>query len=1331
MIQETLIDKDCDICKRYRNGESLFRLALELQEDAGLCDSIRAYDAPTHIPIARLLVWFLDFYTGSRGRDFRKCSWDKDATANKVWERAWKCLRGQCPCPGENWRTSTSCSPLIPPEKIDCNRPAFLSKWWMLSLSQKDENANSPYGYNSDIWQGLTTAIHSYRERQGEIRLAGSNEKAFGWIQQLMCEENTPEHRVFVQLIHWLATGEPPEELRGHESDEEMQWWKTIYETCQKRLGAYAWFDWYVRLPEAGGHADFGIGFDSFPDHPKDNRWRNYTIITGGTQEECTIAGDTHWFVPTALTSNTTLKYGAKKGWETMDRKVQTDNVLFPRGDLPFGVFIRHRMGRNWWREADLWWDPQTSPPSLGRRQKDILICARDKEALQQLEVRCEGVEIEYTEREQTFKNPPSRETLNFPICIVSVVKRPDNDEAKLVFSYQGIDFCQIAVAAMKPEVVVDGNPDGVEMAESPDQQVIAFDGLPIRMTLNQPRQGHRYHWWATLDQALSAEGEAGDGEKEIALCLQIPPTGDANAVHDWEFVCKEDGKKTIRRISKGILFPKTLRKSLKEHCPCPVNWSISPPPETYIPVPDWIEGKTQIRVTSPSRQEYLLRIPNPPQTPHWWFERGLRKYWMENGSYQDTVGRKFFSPGEAPQLEAQDIEVLYLCLPEQDVPRGWERVGNLDEEGYWRCSLRRLLVPPSESEAYIYDPEPQWLAWPEKGIPFFKYKPILPSRCRFCKDTHGRLGVFRPQGVTTRYVAYGFSDRTSELLQSGKKLDGIQQPCFFNLQASWDEFCNEVEGHDAILALLPQDSQERGGLFAFLMQEMEVQNGAPFERCILRRGNCQEPYGQDILGLVKLFKTFYPVHSFPETHPLRDMRVFTTDQSATDAETRLNWLQDARRICQTAECQKKETWSKLFAMWQDSGFHPLLEGVDEQLLLEARQGYLSFPPAKPKQYAENLADGRGWSEFIVFCMENLPQISVKHFKGNQEFISKVRMVCSQKITKKLLDSLADCMGRYKRGFEYLCTFLKTSMASPWPLPSKNPSDIQQQYAGLSPTELYKRLVQHNLLQNAVNETELLFSRFPDVQDSSPVETLESIKTPLSKDPRTELLVRLLEGMAERRQVRWNLRNQNESCEIPTNREWLFCLAAVVCLIHVNMPPPSQGAEPPPITVVSLPDSARKILGRVFMAMKDNPGSMAKFQQQCHLLLQVFQLRQVHCELICREIFESDLIPPCHFREWDGSPRETEFHRATRGQLGVLPQAILESVELDGMYRQFAASKEACVRCLKKKYRCCGEPTYGLRIVESLTGHGFFARPPYFAFDGAIPKADSTNATIK
>ena len=1199
---------------RLKQGASLFRIALELDEDT--CRAIKDYPHFDCIPVARLAVWFVDFFNKSDGWDFSKCSWPERFPAGKrpqdIWGDALKRM-------GHDY--------------LPCDRTSFLSKCWCLDTRTEET------GFHSKIWNCIRKAKHSFLA-DGEIRVEGEDAKESSWIRLLMATD-TIERREFSQLVEWLATGEVPEDLRGHSTEPS---WEAIHDACLYRVGAEAWVDWYLRLPD-DGVAQFGVGFDCFPSKQTNQEWRSFEVDGIKGQK---IENDYAWFAPVPLKHEVEVKYckhrwGTCNSQEKEDPRNRKDSVLFPRRDIPFGVFLRHRITdirrRNWWREADKWWNPDNTPPELKRNQHDILICARDEGSLQDLGWCCDNPALEmavvHEELQQRFEGrQDDGEVENHPIRVYRITRRPPNEDVPLKFLYKGEEFGTITILGAIPTICIEGNPDQVETLPS-DNRIVVFPGQALRLRVDNARPHQGYNWNFTLDGQSVWNGLGND--LNVLLRDAFPQVDfKDHTLHHLRISCRDNDGGMIKSDTtgaavSGIVLPDGVRRGLLSGSPCPANWTAT---EVVAPtaIPDWIDGKRRIHLVHQGDAPLDIREPIAGDSPYWWFELGQQNYHEKNG-LKDFKGQSVFTKGNAPAIDDESLKYLYLCLPAHcGSPAGDNRTWYLSEEGYWRGNLRKLT---EAGKGYRYTPNAEVREWQHQGITFFRYLQRGPGNATFCLDLKGHLGLYVPESEQSIYEIYVFSDQSPDLLLTGTKL-GETRPGirFLDIDSAWQDFCKRTNGYDAVLSAFPHMEGVTQLFYAAL--------GCDPACCLLRQDSQSAVpiYPAEMMPVLPTLKAVGFQLTATE-HPVRRMHIFTTPQTATSEEIRAGWKNTVESLCQTQVCTQVSSWMELFRTWLASGFQPVLEGVAWGLQEMVKDGFLRFPPLPPA-IQERSVELFYWLEFVRWWWDADANQREEQFDARLRGLGyRGRRDRIRKDVRTLLENHRAAYFKVIESGERLGIFLR------WALPgTRNLEDCHYQ-------DLVRRIVHDEHLDNNISVRELTLEQgekplvFPDNTHPTPIELLrQSLDS--GNHPGFELLADLLETMSQAT----NGRSPKVPYGVPSDREWVFCLAAMVCAR-------AHGASPSVETM--------QLLRQIVARFQDTPDLQTRFKSYAGVCEMCLRLPQIKNRMMDKEIFAGEKVFQANddqLRCMNAATLHGEVGRLLQGPCPS-PSSILSSVAIE------------------------------------------------------------------
>ncbi len=1213
LFQRNLEERQC----------SLLMSSFTLTEEE--CAKVRQIPHNTAHRHLRVAVSLRDFFENSDGKEFWKYVLPSKTPQNQKWfDEAWRAVYG------EDGQT----------QQDDASRlQRILSKCWILAARK--------HGGLSQAWKVLPKVVHDWQSEGVIGDISGEAREDVAFLRLLMAND-TIERQEYLWLVEWLATREMPDAV-GQLPEEMRTPFQQLFDECSKRFDPSAWVDWYLWMPQ-GSDAEFGVGFDSFP--KQDGAWQDYKL-DGKPKRIVSTQGT--WFEAVPLSRGVDVDYISRSAndkaqdWNTMGDK-NSGCVLFPRSDIPFGVFLRHRNGQhddrcNWWREGDRWWDDNYCAPKLRWNQNDILVCARTREDLGKVRVMAPQVQVKETHvRPQRFVyHAPEgqlEEECQVFVRIFSINDRPADQESDLEFWHEEKTFCRITILPKTPvPEISQGNPDGMVLAHPNEEMVLAFSEQPIHLKVQNPLLGHEYQWTITLDQKIDPawRGEGTDFSLRLGDLLEI----DDLSIHTWKAECRQDGSKIGRNIN-GVLLPATVYGSLSSGTnQYPANWHATIPEAS---VRDWVDGMRRMELQGPNGS-FFIRIPD--NQAHWWFECGIRSYEQEGGLWADSHGQRFFSPGDFPHLAEKDYSTLNLCIclpcglpadfPQRDK---WS-----NPRGYWRCPVWHLISRPEEQADYCYAPEANERVWTLQGIHIFQYTMPLPSHTRFCHDARHHLGVFvAEQDQAKTWEVYAFSDKTPDLFLNGKYM-GTTRPDerFLDVQTQWDAFCEEVRGSDALLALMEKTENDTDGISRFREFFWREEEQCGEVRCITCLTDSPVPYGEDMLHCAKRAKSWG--RDLPPNHPLRKMRFFITPQKTTLEQIKKEWREQVQDLCHCPKGQQESAWEALIAEWSASGFHPLLEGIIKTLKEESKESFLNFPPPPPQEYPK--IDRHRWPDFVRWWWKENEQGG----PSSEGYSQKLRHLGFGRSTPKIQNSIKEFLSSYKERHSKL---FSGRFAIDTDEQFKSPEE-EFQFFGMFEEcgihELPSRIADEKVC-NAMNGRERSFETgnhalpFSAEPHPLPVELLASIRLPLPKDPRKELLVQILANMVQQQ-------------EAPTDSEWRFCLAAAICLANeVQIP---------------ISDDFQRIFVQILARANDNPNEKKALNRYYKICQASVQLPKIRFKLDCMERFSgpgrrSSIQPEFGRRSF----AITHFLQQSLGSNLPLPEEILRAIRpQDDTSRQY------------------------------------------------------------
>lgn len=935
--------------------------------------------------------------------------------------------------------------------------------------------------------------------------------------------------------------------------------------------------DWYLNLNGANGryNAQYIAGFDHFPQ--KKRMLRDFKIIMENDnckKKKVPSLSALTWSEPLPWNQDVRVEYDGNcrhslKSNE-IDGEIELDeSCLFHSVETSFGVFVRYRSNKknsryNWWKRYD--WNEL---PELGCAQKDFLICARDEDAFQNLKLQCESNEIKWEESEIksfTISSPDKQDLCSFPFRIYSVENRSENQDAEIIVFNGEKEERRIKIRGKTPRIEVDSNERDCFLSSQGENSYCLSMADEIILKVQFPRENKEYSWMLDVDGIIRQFGigntirvKIGDNEGVNNNCI-VP----------FRLSCVEKGEDSSKSIGciKGVLLPDDVMRNL---CAGAVNnignWKVENAAESCASrISDRIERIRRFKITDPNNK--ICEVFMPDEEFGWWFESGLNSF-----RDMEPMPQLHDKWSKIEEFEAIAIHQKYLCLPSDIIPcdqEGWSFVS-----GYWRVPLYKLL----DRLQFCYDPKQGMMSYcfERNGETFelFKYK-FEPRRIRLCKDRDGNLGVFVPADDTSEYEVRAFSDKSCVLLLDGVNLlDGINsQTRFINIQEKWDEFCKQVQGRDALLSVL-KVNQLCGNKIYNTISDNTINLD---ERFFLHNGVENISYKEEELKVINSLKTVLPIlrSGGGEDHPIWRMRFFTTQQTQSYETVKSGWRVPVDMLI-NAGCKDSVRWNKLLKEWEESGFYPLIEGVATELYQKIKGLFSMVQLQDPFEEIDQTSDA--WKMFIKKYLD------VGLNGGRNDIRNLTIWPDGFRRTDNRMDGFITVIQNHCNEWSALkkCTQKALGQQSPNKVLLQNlQREVRQRY-NITEEWLLGRVLYCALLNNHVRADEMTISR--NLQ-GNPKDLFDRLFS-----GQGEMFIRILDRLATNRQVA-NLPNDD-----PTDREWIFCLAAVTVLIDEN---------------VQIEEDERNVLVQIFNIIRVDDAKWTSFidyQGKCRSI-----------QMICNEI---------------------------------------------------------------------------------------------------------------
>ncbi len=983
----------------------------------------------------------------------------------------------------------------------------------------------------SNVWNRLRDMVHFLKEGDNDI--------------ETRCDVKDGDFFRLVELLSEGARANNVERWQNKVPSEELRVWRMWIDACDLHLNLSqtAYVDWYLQFDESGKVAQYVAGFDDFPD--EEGGWRSFEISDQGRVDRKRIPTSSSWAEPIPWNRNISIKYGKTK-WDTLkpnDRDPpvvdEDESCLFHSANESLGVFVRYRSNRkdvrcNWWKRYD--WDEQ---PELGSGQSDFLVCGRDGDAISRLQLTSESNQVEWRlyKSGNFFISNDNEEPAKIPFRIYRITNRPNDADVEIAICDGDREIRRIKVRGNSAHVTVNTGGNGVFVTSMGRDSYCLSLSDTMNLKVELPRESNEYKW------TLFAKGVEQWSEtcQDVAVSLQaIQTLANVNAITPFTLRCEESagtGRGWIIGRAKGIIIPDNIAQCLCVGSMQRAGWIIENVCNGGIsPIADRIEGFRRVKIQDPTGTAFEIGVPD--NGFKWWFEAG-------HNSFMDMtpVPALLDEHSCVEEFSSEEIRSKSLCLP-PDIKcdlREWPLTSS-----YFRRRVESLI----DVSDFRYDPEAQARPYrfPGSEIKIFQYR-FEPRSARLCADVNGRLGVYVPANDQSKYVAVAFSDKSADLLLQGKVIARIcPDNRFTDIQDEWNSFCQDAEEHDALLALFEATDGHNSIICTNTITDRFG------ERLRLRRGVEYCVYGDAELSAVRVLKIL--LANIPENHPVREMHFFRTMQTQTSEQVRNGWRRSVETLI-AGKCIDYRVWNDLFNEWLQSGFDPILEGVTQEVYEMMKCLFVSYVPLDGTRFEDIDQDSRKWRGFLRDNIEardvrddmirSLPfwqQINIRRtMRVVTEFRNIIERHCNN--WRKLSNR---CWGR-----QIPDRNLQSCLQAMIQKADVHEAREQNHLIEPSPIPLSAEQIVHRAcLDNNVRENEFEIQNAPNIgnQNAAPSEILSSINT--EKTDLLSMFKKILGIMETRRRVagRPNYRE-------PTDREWIFCVAAATLLIcgHDNVTP--------------------------------------------------------------------------------------------------------------------------------------------------------------------------------
>ncbi len=1038
----------------------------------------------------QLAVFLYDFFNKSDGKEYRTL--ENPIAKEAVLDYVWKEVYGNRICENEDEQKKRWRS--------------IKTKCWILKE-----------GPTSDVWKRLRDIIHLAKDNDADI--------------ESRCDVTD---RDFFRLVDLLADGARADNIQQWQNkvpQEELEVWRMWVEVCNSHLNLSqnAYVDWYLQFDESGQQAQYVVGFDGFPD--EEGGWRSFEISDQGRVDRKRIPTSSSWAEPIPWNRNITIKYGKTK-WDTLkpnDRDPpvvdEDESCLFHSANEHLGVFVRYLSNekdgrRNWWKRYD--WDEQ---PELGSRQTDILVCGRDDDAISRLKLAREAnqIELKLCKSGSFFISNENEDPVKIPFQIYSITNRPNDADVEIAICDGDREIRKVMVRGNSAHVTIDAGGNGFFVTSmGRDSHCLSLsDSMNLKVEL--PRGNNEYRW------TLFARGVEQWSKtcQEVSVTLQeVPALMNVNAITPFTLRCEESagtGRGRIIGRAKGIIIPDKIAQCLCVGSMQPEGWIIENVCNGGIsPIADRIEGFRRVKIQDPTGTAFEIGVPD--NSFKWWFEDGLN-------SFMDLVPAPVLLDKHscAEEFSPEGIRSKSLCLP-PDITcdlREWTLTSS-----YFRRRVDSLI----DVADFRYDPEAQARTYrfPGSGIDIFRYR-FEPKSVRLCADVNGRLGVYVPANDQSEYVAVAFSDTSADLLLTGRVIARIcPDNRFTDIQNAWDAFCQDAEEHDALLAILEAKDGQNSIIYTNAITDKFD------ERLRLRKGVEDCVYGNAELSTVKVLKIL--LGDIPENHPVRKMHFFRTMQTQTSEQVRNAWRSSVATLAAGC-CVDSGVWNHLFNEWLQSGFDPLVEGVAHEIYEMIRDLFMCRCPLEGTPFEVIDQNAQEWKCFLRKFLDsnrNLRDDDIRRlrfwsqdFKRTENRINAFReLVVSWRTKWREFDNT--CLGKQR-----LDQNLKNELLQ----------KVLKAYRGGDLNWRSEKIAFYAKLDNNAGQGETAIGAgMTDncLEGRTPSGILSLVPVSEGQTDLSSSCTSILNLLSQRRRV-GGLPSPN-----PTDREWLFCVAAATVLISEN-----------------------------------------------------------------------------------------------------------------------------------------------------------------------------------
>jgi hypothetical protein len=827
-----------NIRARLQHGESLFRIALELDKESIAAIKDYADSLPDYPREARMAAWFADFFNADSqrqrmGHDYLLCSWGTVRGQQKQQiQQCWQSVFVNLGLDSHNF-------------KAHC---------WAVDCTQGQ-------GRGTNLWHGIDQCLKLDSDQCFSI---GNYENPPRCFQLLLESYNQGE-----------ATGNDfAEFIEKFKAGDENGWWKRVYNSCRARLGPVT------------NRARVGVYL----------RWNGKAQPDARTQGLFFGIDRIKGSVSIAINPKGKEKETVQEGRRFIRMGENVEEIQLPnegtKMSLPkslAGVYYKYSDQPS---QAD-WWKRIDPPPVSDEDNEQIgerIIPVRGKQVLVCLE---EGAvsgwrlspgrhttndgAIFYVDDPFVMVWPQSRaraQRRSYPALRITVVLRPTRNV--MLDIAEGVN---IVLAARSPHIEAESDaPSNLELEDG--GQVCAGE---IALGVTDGTDDCEYCW--------EVDNEAIDG-KSKELDLSSDRLGDC--IHWLRVRCRvrnrQDGKQRFC-LNKTILWlPSKIAQRLagsNDQSP-PPGWQIAPTENRIQRYEDRINNQIRYCVTDP--RGHFAEILAPATNMDYWFVQGDADY----DEATEMNQRKIFKSN----IDMESWERWTLVVPGNGVPRGRMelKMGGIPRDvgrykpadeanGMWRIPLGEVCSFQA-GDAFQYSVERTRNAILScNGINVAQFSKYLPEKDILCKDTEGNWGVLFSRVHDRCWVAVSTDNTGSPLFET---------PAVYNVEKSGDapftsiqRWIEKITANDSIgelvLALLPRRAGQSDfptGITDFLEAGCQV---------VFFRQKANTPYNAEQFDFARLRKCRANIEwRLPSAHVFTQARLLTSPLGLPDLPT---WL--------------------------------------------------------------------------------------------------------------------------------------------------------------------------------------------------------------------------------------------------------------------------------------------------------------------------------------------------------------------------------------------------------------------------------------------------------